>query len=148
MRRVLGDGIELDDDRARVDVAAVHAFLSEESYWAAGRAFAEVERLVRESSRVIGLYDGERQIGFARTVSDGASIAYLADVYVLPQWRGRGLGEQLVRASVEEGPYARTRWVLHTLDAHPLYRRFGLGDPSERLMERQARTNAEDPAPG
>jgi GNAT superfamily N-acetyltransferase len=139
MRRALSDGVELDDDRSRVDVAAVHEFLSEESYWAKGRALNEVERLVRESSRVIGLYHGDRQIGFARTVSDGASIAYLADVYVLPEWRGRGFGEELVRASIDEGPYARTRWVLHTLDAHPLYRRFGFGPPSERLMERPAR---------
>lgn len=146
MKRVLDGGVELDDDRARVDVGAVHSFLSTEAYWALGRPRAEVERLVRESSRVIGLYHGEQQIGFARTVSDGASIAYLADVYVLPEWRGRGLGAELVRASVEEGPYARTRWILHTLDAHPLYRRFGFGLPTERLMERQARTPQEPPA--
>jgi GNAT superfamily N-acetyltransferase len=145
MKRVLGDGVELDDDRARVDVAAVHEFLSTAAYWALGRSRDEVERLVRESSRVIGLYHGRRQIGFARTVSDGVSIAYLADVYVLPEWRGRGLGVELVRASVEEGPYARTRWILHTLDAHPLYRRFGFGLPSERLMERQSRTSQEPP---
>jgi GNAT superfamily N-acetyltransferase len=138
MKRHLADGIELDDDRTRVDVDAVHRFLSKEAYWALGRTLAEVERLVRESSRVVGMYDGEQQIGFARTVSDGASIAYLADVYVLPKWRGRGLGVELVRASIEEGPYARTRWVLHTLDAHPLYHRFGFGAPSERLMERPA----------
>jgi GNAT superfamily N-acetyltransferase len=100
---------------------------------------------VREASRVVGLYHEDRQIGFSRTVSDGASIAYLADVYVLPEWRGRGLGTELVRASVEEGPYARTRWVLHTLDAHPLYRTFGFGDPSQRLMERPARPAEEGP---
>jgi GNAT superfamily N-acetyltransferase len=145
LKRALGEGVELDDDRGRVDVGAVHAFLSTEAYWALGRSRDEVERLVRESSRVVGLYHEDRQIGFARTVSDGASIAYLADVYVLPEWRGRGLGVELVRASVEEGPYARTRWVLHTLDAHPLYHRFGFGPPSERLMEKQARTVEELP---
>jgi GNAT superfamily N-acetyltransferase len=145
LKRALGDGVELDDDRGRVDVGAVHAFLSTEAYWALGRSRDEVERLVRESSRVVGLYREGRQIGLARTVSDGASIAYLADVYVLPEWRGRGLGVELIRASVEEGPFARTRWVLHTLDAHPLYRRFGFGPPSERLMEKQARTVEEIP---
>lgn len=136
MKRSLGDGIELDDDRARVDVEAVHRFLSTEAYWAIGRPRATVARLVAESARVVGLYADDRQIGFARTVSDGTAIAYLADVYVLPEWRGRGLGAELVRASVDEGPYAGVRWVLHTTDAHDLYRRFGFGDPSERVMER------------
>jgi GNAT superfamily N-acetyltransferase len=145
MRRSLPGGIELDDDRARVDVEAVHRFLSKEAYWALGRPLEEVDRLVRESSRVIGLYSDGEQIGFARTVADGASIAYLADVYVLAGWRGRGLGAELIRASVEEGPYARTRWVLHTLDAHPLYRRFGFGPPSERLMERPRKDGDEGP---
>lgn len=136
MKRSLPDGIELDDDRARVDVDAVHRFLSMEAYWAIGRPRAEVERLVRESARVVGLYDGERQVGFARTVTDGRSIAYLADVYVLSEYRGRGLGAELVRASVLDGPYERVRWVLHT-DTPAFYRAFGFGRPSERLMERQ-----------
>lgn len=140
MKKRLPDGIELDDDRARVDVDAVHAFLSTEAYWALGRSRDEVARLVRGSGRVVGLYDGDRQIGFSRTVSDGASIAYLADVYVLPEWRGRGLGDELIRASVDEGPYASTRWILHTKDAHELYGRYGFGDPSERVMERPRRT--------
>lgn len=140
MKKRLPDGIELDDDRARVDVDAVHAFLSTEAYWALGRSRDEVARLVRDSGRVVGLYDGDRQIGFSRTVSDGASIAYLADVYVLPEWRGRGLGDELIRASVDEGPYASTRWILHTKDAHELYGRYGFGDPSERVMERPRRT--------
>jgi GNAT superfamily N-acetyltransferase len=146
VKRELTDGVEIDDDRKRVDVVAVHRFLSKEAYWAIGRPLEEVERLVRESSRVIGLYRGDEQIGFARTVSDGASIAYLADVYVLPEWRGHGFGEELVRASVEEGPYASARWVLHTLDAHPLYRRFGFGPPSKRLMERPRTDEGEDPS--
>jgi GNAT superfamily N-acetyltransferase len=136
LKRTLAGGVELDDDRARVDVSAVHKFLSEESYWAKGRKLAEVTRLVSEAARVIGLYDGGRQIGFARTVTDGRSIAYLADVYVLDEWRGRGYGAELVRASVNDGPYERVRWVLHT-EAHDFYRAFGFDQPSERLMERQ-----------
>ena len=137
MRHRLPGGVELDDDRDRVDVAAVHDFLANESYWARGRPLAEVERLVREASRVVGLYDGDTQIGFARTVTDGTSIAYLADVYVIEPWRGRGLGAELVRASVDLGPYALVRWVLHT-DTHDFYRSFGFGAPTERLMERPA----------
>src|SRR3954467_2290618 len=101
MRRELAPGIELDDDPGRVDVDAVHAFLSNDAYWAKGRPRDTVERLVREASRVVGRYDDDRLIGFTRTVSDGSSFAYLADVYVLPAYRGRGLGLELVRETVE-----------------------------------------------
>jgi len=137
MRRELADGIELDDDPARVDLDAVHDFLSNHAYWAEGRPRETVERLVREASRVVGLYAGGRQIGFARAFTDGVAAVYLADVYVLPQYRGRGLGAELVREMVEGSPWADRKWLLHTRDAHALYRRFGFGEPSERLMERQ-----------
>lgn len=136
MRRPIGNGLELDDDSGRVDVDAVHDFLANRSYWAKGRSRETVERLVRESQRVVGLYDGERQIGFARAFTDGTALAYLADVYVLPEYRGRGLGVELVREVVERGPYAGLRWLLHTRDAHDLYRKVGFAEPSERLMER------------
>jgi ribosomal protein S18 acetylase RimI-like enzyme len=136
MRRTLAAGIELDDDSARVDVDAVHGFLANHSYWAEGRDRQTVERLIRQAQRVVGIYDGDRQIGFARVVTDDASVAYLADVYVLPEYRGRGFGVELVRETIENGPYAGRRWLLHTRDAHELYRRFGFGEPTERLMER------------
>jgi GNAT superfamily N-acetyltransferase len=84
----------------------------------------------------VGLYAYGRQVGFCRAVSDDASLAYLADVYVLPEHRGRGLGVELVREMIDNGPYAARRWLLHTRDAHQLYRRFGFGPPGERLMER------------
>ena len=135
-RRALGDGIELDADPARVDVDAVHDYLANHSYWARGRPRETVERLVSEADRVVGLYDGRRQIGFARAFTDRATLAYLADVYVLPEYRGRGLGVELVREMVEGGPYGGVRWILHTRDAHHLYRKFGFGKPSERVMER------------
>ncbi len=137
MRRGLEGGIELDDDPARVDVDAVHRFLSEESYWARGRPRETVERLVREASRVVGLYAGERQVGFARAFTDGVSIAYLADVYVVSDFRGRGLGVELVREIVDGSPFSDRKWLLHTADAHDLYARFGFGPPSERVLERQ-----------
>lgn len=136
MRRELGDGLVLDDDPERVDVDAVHDFLANESYWAKGRPRAVVERLVREADRVVGLYDGVQQVGFARAFTDGTSLVYLADVYVLGSHRGRGLGVELVKEMVENGPYARLRWTLHTRDAHGLYRRFGFDTPSERVLER------------
>ena len=135
MKRPLDDGYELDDDPARVDIDAVHAFLTR-SYWAEGRSRETVERLVRDAQRVVGLYREGLQVGFCRAVSDDASLTYLADVYVLPEHRGRGLGVELVREMIDNGPYARRRWLLHTRDAHELYRRFGFGVPNERLMER------------
>jgi GNAT superfamily N-acetyltransferase len=135
MRRPLEGGYELDDDPARIDVDAVHAFLTQ-SYWARGRSRHTVERLVREAQRVVGLYHDGRQVGFCRAVSDDASVTYLADVYVLAEHRGRGLGVELVLEMIENGPYARRRWLLHTGDAHDLYRRFGFRPPGERLMER------------
>ena len=137
MRRDLGDSIELDDDPNRIDVDAVHDFLSNHAYWAKGRPRETVERTIREASRVVGLYAGGRQIGFARAFTDGVSVVYLADVYVLPEHRGRGLGVELVREMVEGSPWADRTWLLHTRDAHELYRRFGFGAPSERVMERQ-----------
>lgn len=135
MTRDLGDGYELDDDAARVDIDAVHAFLTT-AYWAEGRARATVERLVCEASRVVGLYANGAQVGFCRAVTDNNSFVYLADVYVLPEHRGRGLGLELVREMVERGPYEKVRWLLHTRDMHRLYEKLGFGTPGERLMER------------
>jgi GNAT superfamily N-acetyltransferase len=139
VRRELPGGFEVDDDRERIDVEAVHDFVSNHSYWAPGRAREEQERLVREAQRVVGVYYDGRQIGFARAVSDGASVTYLADVYVLPEYRGHGLGVELIREMIENGPYADKRWILHTADAHALYEKFGFGPPSERVMERPRR---------
>jgi GNAT superfamily N-acetyltransferase len=136
VKRDLGDGYELDDDRARIDREAVHRYLSEQSYWAAGRPREVVDDLVETAARVVGLYQDGRQVGFSRTLSDGHAMSYLADVYVLEEHRGRGLGVELVRFSVDEGPLAKTRWYLHTRDAHDLYRRFGFTQPSERVLER------------
>jgi GNAT superfamily N-acetyltransferase len=136
VKRALTNGIELDDDPERIDVDEVHRFLAGESYWARGRPRELVGRLVRQAERVVGLYAGDRQVGFARVVSDGVAFAYLADVYVLDELRGRGLGVELVREAVERGPHASLRWLLHTGDAHGLYRQLGFGDPPPTVMER------------
>jgi GNAT superfamily N-acetyltransferase len=136
MKRALADGYELDDDRGRLDRAAVHAYLGGVSYWAKGRTRERQDELIDASGHVVGLYKDDEQIGFARAVDcDAAGFVYLADVYVLDEHRGHGLGVELVREAVEHGPYADRRWVLHTRDAHALYEKFGFG-PSERLMQR------------
>ena len=143
MRRDLGGGYELDDDPARVDVVAVHRYLSGESYWAFGRDYETQALYVREASRVVGLYHDGRQVGFCRAVDAvGLNAVYLADVYVLAEHRGRGLGVELVAEMVERGPFAERAWFLHTRDAHELYRRFGFEAPSERLMERPPPMNS------
>ena len=138
MKRELGDGFELDDDRERIDLVEVHRYLCDESYWAAGRPNETQERLVREATRIVGLYKDGRQIGFCRAVSDTNSFVYLADVYVLEEFRGRGLGEALVREMVEAEPLCRVRWLLHTTNMHPLYRKLGFDVPEFKLMERPA----------
>ena len=138
MKRALADGLELDDAKERVDLDEVHRFLSEVSYWAKGRPQAVQERLVREAARVVSLYHGDRQVGFCRAASDGTSFVYLADVYVLEEYRGRGLGEELVREMVERGPLAGVRWLLHTTNMHRLYRKFGFAEPDFKVMERPA----------
>jgi len=139
VRRPLPGGLELDDDVSRVDVDAVHAFLSRESYWARGRSRELVRRAIVGSARVVGLYRARHQVGFGRAISDRATIAYLADVYVLPAYRGRGLGLELVREIVDGGPRWNVRWLLHTADAQALYRKLGFSGerPPYPLMERR-----------
>jgi GNAT superfamily N-acetyltransferase len=138
VKRALGNGYELDDDRARLDREAIHAYIGGVSYWAKGRTRERQDELIDASARVVGLYTGGEQVGFARAVDcDAAGFVYLADVYVLDEHRGRGLGVELVREIVEKGPLAERTWVLHTRDAHALYAKLGFG-PHPRLMQRGA----------
>jgi GNAT superfamily N-acetyltransferase len=136
VRREVAPGIELDDDRERIDVATVHGYVTEHAYWALGRSYDVMEHLIRDAARVVGLYDEGRLIGFCRVASDDVTYAWLFDVYVLPEYRGRGFGVELVREAVENGPHAGLRWILHTKDMHRLYARFGFATPGERCMER------------
>ena len=144
MKRDLGDGYEVDDDKERIDRAEVHRFLSEIAYWARGRSRETQDGLIQNAARVVGLYKGGKQVGFCRAASDWNSFVYLADVYVLEEHRGRGLGEELVREMIENGPLAHFRWILHTTDKHPLYRKFRFGDPDYKLMERRATSQASE----
>jgi len=137
MKRDLGDGYELDDNPARIDRDAVHRYVTR-SYWAEGRTRETQDALIDAAARVVGLYKDGAQVGFSRALSDGLVQSYLADVYVLEKHRGRGLGVELVRFSVDEGPLATTKWYLHTADAHDLYRKFGFTEPSDRVLERRS----------
>jgi GNAT superfamily N-acetyltransferase len=139
VKRVVGDAYELDDDRSRIDREAVHRYLSEESYWAKGRPRETQDALIDNAARVVGLYRDGRQVGFSRAISDGHVQSYLADVYVLEEHRGHRLGVELVRFSVDEGPLAETKWILHTADAHGLYRKLGFVAPGSAMLERPRR---------
>jgi len=133
----------ISTDPGRVDVAEVHRYLSNESYWAAGRALDVQRRAIVHSHLVIGAYTppGE-QVGFARMVTDLATFAWLADVYVLPAARGAGLGVAMVQAIVEHPDVADLTWqFLATRDAHGLYEKFGytaLGEPSRWMHRHRA----------
>ena len=138
-RRLIARGLELDDDRERIDVDAVHDYLCHESYWARGRSRDEVRRSVAGAARVVGCYAGTEQVGFARVISDEVHIAYLCDVYLLDRYRGAGVGIELVREAVDNGPHRDLRWMLATRDAHGLYERFGFAPPDGRFLLRERR---------
>ena len=126
----------ISTDPARLDLAAIHAFVAR-SYWSPGIPLEALARAVR-GSLCFGLYHKGGQAGFARVITDGATFAYLCDVYVLEEHRGKGLGNWLMEVVVSHpGLQGLRRFVLVTRDAHPLYARFGfrpLAQP-ERYME-------------
>jgi GNAT superfamily N-acetyltransferase len=126
----------ISTDRRRLDIDVIHGFLTA-SYWATGRSRKRVAQSI-EHSLPFGLYHRERQVGFARVVTDYVVLAFLADVFVIEPYRGRGLGQWLVEV-VTTLPELRDvrRWLLGTRDAHGLYRGFGFVDPKPNvLMER------------
>ena len=116
-------------DPARLDVDLIHRFLSEEAYWAKGRGRDVTERAIA-NSYPFGVYlDGE-QVAFARVVTDTITFAWLADVFVLPEHRGNGVGKLLVETVLgDERFQGMKRWFLGTADAHELYRRYGFAEP-------------------
>ncbi|MBA2703922.1 MAG: GNAT family N-acetyltransferase [Blastocatellia bacterium] len=134
-------------DRLRLNVALIHKFLSTETYWAVGRSVAVVKRSL-DNSLCFGIYRETEQVGFARVVTDFATFAWLADVFVVPEHRGRGLAKWLM-AVILAHPELQgfRRWVLATKDAHSLYAQFGfipLHRP-ERWMERPDPNMQESP---
>jgi len=126
-------------DPARLDLAAIHEFLSG-SYWAKGIPREVVERSIRHSI-CFGAFDGGRQVGFARVISDRATFAYVADVFVVDSHRGRGIGKRIMAGITSHPDLQDLRlWTLFTRDAHGLYRQHGFREARypDRLMERRA----------
>ena len=125
-------------DKDRLDVAFIHDYLSNHSYWGQGRSLEVVQRSI-DNSLNFGVFKGDQQVGFARVIIDFATFAWLADVFIIDEHRGRGLGVWLIDV-ITSHPELQNfrRWILATRDAHELYRRFGfndLDDPS-RWMEK------------
>ncbi len=132
----------ISTEQKRLDIAVIHGFLSTSSYWAKGRPVEVVRRSIA-NSLAFGLYNDTAQVGFARVVSDYATFAWLADVFILDAFRGQGLGKWLVGVIIAHPELQGfRRWLLATKDAHELYR--GVGFDALRLPERFMERN--DPA--
>ncbi len=131
--------IEISSDRARLDMGVVHAALSTDAYWAAGRPREVTERAFAASA-CVGAHEDGRLLGWARALTDGVLFAYVADVYVLPEARGAGVGKRLVAALLALPELTGLRRImLATEDAHGLYEQFGfepLHDPERWLQLR------------
>lgn len=123
-------------DRSRLDVDTIHAFLRT-AYWSTGIPRDVVERAI-DNSICFGAFEGDRQVGFARVITDRATFGYVSDVFVLESHRGRGVGKRLMSAIMSHPELqGLRRWTLFTRDAHGLYRHYGFaeGRHPERLME-------------
>ena len=134
------DEFEISTDRSRLQFDVIQKFLADDSYWAQTRT-PEQTRTAIENSICFGLYHGQRQIGFARVVSDHATFAYLGDVFVLNEYRGRALGKWLMETIIAHPDLqGLRRSTLATRDAHGLYEQYGFGTlvHPERWMERTA----------
>ena len=131
---------EISTDKSKLDIDLIHRFLVEESYWAQTRTF-EQTRTAIENSICFGAYVEGKQVGFARVVSDHATFAYLGDVFIVAEYRGKGLSKQLMEAVVSHPDLqGLRRWLLATKDAHGLYEQFEFASLKfpERWMERTA----------
>jgi GNAT superfamily N-acetyltransferase len=127
----------IDTEKSQLQFDAIHSYLSGESYWGANRSRAQTETAIK-NSLCFGVYSADKQIGFARVVSDLATFAYVGDVYVLPEYQGHGLGTWLMETILAHPDLQNLRrWVLATRDAHKLYEKFGFHSfvHPERWME-------------
>lgn len=131
------DAFTISTDKTLLDRKAIHEFLSTKAYWSLNIPLETVLRSI-EHSLCFGIYENSRQVGFARVITDHATIAYLGDVYVLEEYRGQGLSKWLMETIMAHPDLqGLRRWILLTGDAHGLYRQFGwtdIADPS-RWME-------------
>lgn len=129
--------IEISTDKEKLDIQVIHNYLSNESYWAKGRAMETVQRSI-ENSLCFGVYSENKQVGFARVITDYAVFAWLLDVFILPEYQGKGYGKKLMQAiTTHNDLQGIRRWGLGTDDAHGLYKQFGFAplQKPENMME-------------
>ncbi|GAB3986999.1 GNAT family N-acetyltransferase [Spirosoma daeguense] len=129
-------------DKTKLNLEIIHQFLSQEAYWSRNIPLEIVQRAI-ENSTCFGVYRGDEQVGFARVITDFATFGYLADVFILPEHRGKGLSKQLVAFIMAYPPLqGLRRLMLVTLDAHGLYKQFGFNpiDNPENTMSIKAFT--------
>jgi GNAT superfamily N-acetyltransferase len=129
--------ILISDDKSKLDIKIIHEFLTT-SYWAEGRTIEEVKSSI-ENSYCFGVYLGDRQIGFARVISDRTVFAYLMDVFIIEDQRGKGISKLLLNRIFEDDRFRNVKkWMLATKDAHSLYAKFGFGEIKnyDRLMQK------------
>ena len=129
--------IEISTDKEKLDIQVIHNYLSNESYWARGRAIETVQRSI-ENSLCFGVYSENKQVGFARVITDYAVFAWLLDVFILPEYQGKGYGKKLMKAIMKHSNLqGLRRWGLGTDDAHGLYKQFGFAplQKPENMME-------------
>ena len=129
--------ITISTDKAKLNISVIHAYLSQDSYWAKKIPLETLQRAI-DNSLCFGVYADDDQVGFARVTTDYSTFAYLADVFILPAHRGKGLSKQLIKHIIEHPSLqGLRRWMLGTADAHELYRKYGfkeLANP-DRFME-------------
>ncbi len=122
---IVKDDFSISTDRERLDLQVIHDFLSKESYWVQGISLEKVI-LAADHSLNFGVYHQDRQVGYARVITDFTRIAYLADVFIITAYRGRGLSKWLVKTILGHPDLQDLRrWMLHTKDAHGLYQQLG-----------------------
>jgi len=130
------DGYEISTDNHKMDISVIHQYLSEESYWAKNIPYETVKKSVANSF-CFGIFYQGKQVGLARLITDKASFAYLCDVFILPEHRGKGLSKWLL-TTIQSHPELQglRRWLLGTKDAHGLYSQFGWVPVTEELVPR------------
>lgn len=131
------DNFCISTDKSKLDITIIHHYLSKEAYWSLNIPLERVQKSIN-NSLCYGVYYNDQQIGFARVITDFASFAYIADVFILNEYRGKGLSKWLVETMITHPELQDLRrWALRTRDAHGLYNKFGFADISdpEKWME-------------
>ncbi len=130
------EALEISTNKHKLDVKLIHQYLSEQSYWAKGRSMATVKSSI-ENSMCFGAYLGDRQVGFARVVTDYAVFGWILDVFIIDEFQNKGVGKRLISSIMAHASLSNLqRWGLNTQDAHELYKKYGfsaLEDPEVHM---------------